>query len=88
MLSVKTVIVSLVTVAVLLVLYKFLFNPQIVLDTSIAGKCPENWSFNGTLCTPEYTTNCVAFDPSTVKSSVQACNIARSCGTGWQGKCP
>ena len=88
MFELKTVIVSLVTVAILLVLYKYLFNPQVVLDTTISAQCPDNWGFENGLCVPQYITNCAPFDPTSVKSSAQACNIARSCGTGWQGKCP
>jgi hypothetical protein len=84
---VKTVTVSLVTVAILLVLYKFLFNPQ-VLPVMTNAQCPDNWVYKGTVCSPEYKTNCAPFDPKDITSPAQACNIARSCGTGWKGTCP
>jgi hypothetical protein len=87
MASLQTVLVSIATIVVLLVCYRFLFNPQ-VLPSGQGTICPDNWSFVGGLCQPQYETKCAAFDPVSITSAAQACNIARSCGTGWPGKCP
>jgi hypothetical protein len=80
---------SVLSIGVLLVLYKFVFNPQIVSSpsTAKASKCPDRWTFDGKLCHPQYNTQCMPLDPSKVTSAYQGCNIARTCGTNWPGMC-
>jgi hypothetical protein len=84
----QTVGISLVIVVVMLFLYKYLFNPQVLLLAS--GKpstCPRGWKYSDKLCSPTYETRCRSFDPSKVTSKATACGIAQSCGTDWPGKC-
>lgn len=84
----QTVLVSLAVVLVLIFAYRYLFNPQVLFDTSgRASVCPDRWSYANGLCNPTYNTTCVSFDPSKITSKVSACNLARTCGTGWPGKC-
>ena len=80
--------IVLLTVIVLILAYRFLFNPQIVLGSSGPETvCPDQWSYTDGLCKPLYETSCMPFKPETITSKRQACNLARSCGTGWPGKC-
>jgi hypothetical protein len=69
--------------------YRFLFNPQIVIESSkeTLSQCPERWSLKDGLCVPSYTTKCIAFDPGTITTFQAACNLAKSCGTDWSGLC-
>ena len=84
----NTILVSLLTIGLILVIYKYVFNPQVIPRSIGESVCPDNWLLSNGLCEPQYETNCAAFDPNSLTSSAQACNIARSCGTGWPGKCP
>jgi hypothetical protein len=88
MVKLQTVLVSVAVVGVLLFAYRYLFNPQVLLGSSDpASVCPERWSYIDGLCKPTYEVNCMPFDPYTITSKVSACNLARTCGTGWPGKC-
>ena len=88
MVKLQTVLLSVAVVAVLVFVYRYLFNPQVLLGSSGgASVCPDRWSYEDGLCKPSYNTICVAFDPSKITSKVSACNLARTCGTGWPGKC-
>ena len=88
MVSVQTVVVSLITVIGLLFLYRYIFNPQLLLRSGPATTCPDQWIFSDGLCRPTYSTNCNEFDPETILSAAYGCNLARTCGTTWPGKCP
>jgi len=85
----QTVLVCLGVLIVLLFAYRFLFNPQVLLGgvSSDGTTCPTHWNYVGGLCKPTYQTTCASFDPFTITSKVAGCNIARSCGTDWPGKC-
>lgn len=80
---------AVLTLAVLLVLYRFVFNPQIVTGASRAGAsiCPSGWSYSNGMCVPPHGSACGPFDPSKMTSVVQSCNTARSCGYDWPGMC-
>lgn len=80
---------SAVLTIVVLVIYKFVINPQIVVTPSRKhlSDCPERWKFDGTNCIPQYETKCIAFNPKTIQTIQQACNIAKKCGTDWDGMC-
>jgi len=84
----QTVAVSVVTVVVLILLYRFVFNPQTMVATSGSSTCPDRWSLDGGLCVPSYDTTCAPFDPQTITSKAYGCNLARTCGTSWPGMCP
>jgi hypothetical protein len=85
----QTLLVAVVSVLVMLVVYRFLFNPQVLLGGSSTGAtCPNRWSYMNGICKPDYETQCAPFDPLTMTSNVQACNTARTCGTDWPGRCP
>jgi hypothetical protein len=84
----KTAIIALLTVIVLILAYRFLFNPQMLLVSGDPTVCPERWTYLDGLCIPSYETSCAAFRPDVITSKAQSCNIARSCGTNWPGKCP
>ena len=79
--------------AIMLVVYKFVINPQVVLtlDPTKMAKCPDGWSYNlpTKLCQPDSQTTCMAFDPDapSIQSAAAKCNLARSCGTSWSGMC-
>ena len=70
-------------------IYKYIFNPQIVIESSkkTLSQCPERWVFKDGMCEPSYSTTCVKFDPSTITTFQQACNLAKSCSTDWSGMC-
>ena len=82
-------LVSIVGTLGIILLYHYVFNPQIVSspNKNTASKCPQNWIFADGLCKPSYPTNCSPFDPSKITSAAAGCNIARSCGTTWDGMC-
>ena len=71
------------------VLYRYLFNPQIVVPATLssASKCPERWTFRSNLCYPDYDTRCIPFDPLKLKDMQEACQIAKNCGTDWSSMC-
>jgi len=81
-------VASLITIFVF-VIYKFILNPVILLrpDRQTAAKCPKGWKYNQPMCEPTYSTHCVAFDPSKFTSVNKCCEIAKNCGTSWQGMC-
>lgn len=78
---------------ILLVIYKLVINPQIVLtlDPKKMAKCPDSWKYNVAtkLCEPNAATSCMPFSPdeSTIQSASAKCNLARTCGTTWSGMC-
>ena len=82
-------LVSLATIVVLVLAYRFIFNPQLVGVASVvnASKCPERWTYSDGLCKPNYQTSCMPFDPAKITSAVSGCNLARTCGTDWTGMC-
>ena len=85
------VIATVVFTVLLLVIYKFVINPQTVYN-AVKTQCPDAWTFNsGTgLCEPTYPTHCTPFDPNatTLGTAAAKCNVAQSCGTFWSGYCP
>lgn len=80
-------IVFYTVVAVLI--YRFVFNPQIVTGGSRANAstCPARWDYINGMCLPGYSTTCSAFNPSKMTSVTASCNLARTCGTDWPGMC-
>jgi hypothetical protein len=84
--------VAVFTVALIL-LYKYLINPQIIVtaDTSSMAKCPDRWNYDSIkkMCEPGYETHCLPFNPDvpTLNTYSAKCNVARSCGTTWSGFC-
>uniref|UniRef100_A0A6C0JIL7 CPW-WPC domain-containing protein n=1 Tax=viral metagenome TaxID=1070528 RepID=A0A6C0JIL7_9ZZZZ len=89
MLNLQTVLVCVGVVLILLVAYRFLFNPQVLLGGihSEGTTCPTHWKYIDGLCKPSYETSCMPFDPFVITSKVSGCNLARTCGTDWPGKC-
>jgi len=83
----QTVAVAVVTVLILLVAYRYLFNPQVMPGSSGGSVCPDRWVYESGLCKPSYDTTCAPFNPDIITSAVYGCNLARTCGTGWPGKC-
>jgi len=90
---VSTAALTVLFTAILLIVYKYVINPQIVirLDTTKMAKCPDGWKYNlaSNLCQPNAATSCMPFDPdaSTIQSAIAKCNLARQCGTTWSGMC-
>jgi hypothetical protein len=90
---VSTVAWTVVFTVLFLVVYKLVINPQVVLtiDVSKMSKCPDGWTYDsiGKLCRPNAGSSCMPFDPdaSTIQSASARCNLARSCGTTWDGMC-
>ena len=84
---------TVVFTSIFLVIYKYAFNPQVVLtpNTNAMSTCPDRWTFNTVtkMCEPSYKTHCMPFNPTTptLASVVGKCNVARSCGTTWSGFC-
>jgi hypothetical protein len=84
---------TLVFTLLMLVIYKFVINPQVVLtlDPTKMAKCPDAWVYNsGTkLCEPNMPSECYPFDPDApaIQSAAAKCNLARTCGTSWSGMC-
>jgi hypothetical protein len=87
--TVKVAIFTLLWIGLAFVIYKFVFNPQLVIQASLksASKCPDRWTFNGTMCYPSYDTQCIPFDPSKLKNIQEACVIAKKCQTDWSSMC-
>jgi hypothetical protein len=89
----STAALTVVFTIVLLLVYKFVINPQIVvsLDTTKMTKCPDAWTYNlqSKLCEPNASTGCMPFDPDapSIQSAAAKCNLARTCGTSWAGMC-
>ena len=90
---VSTTALTIVFTVILLVIYKYVINPQIVLrlDPTKMSKCPDSWTHDVSknLCIPNSSSKCMPFDPdtSTIQSATAKCNLARSCGTTWSGMC-
>jgi len=90
---VSTAALTVLFTVILLIVYKYVINPQIVLrmDPTKMAKCPDSWTYDSAsnLCKPNALTSCMPFDPdaSTIQSAVAKCNLARSCGTTWLGMC-
>lgn len=78
---------------VLLAIYKYALNPQIVVtpDPSTMDTCPDRWTFdpNKQMCEPNYPTHCLPFNPksSNLTTVAQKCALAQRCNTGWSGMC-
>lgn len=78
---------------VLLVIYKYVINPQLVITVtdSMLNGCPDRWTFNSATkkCEPNYQTTCLPFplDNPMLDNVAAKCNLARSCGTTWAGFC-
>jgi hypothetical protein len=85
------VIATIVFTVLLLVIYKFVVNPQTVYN-AVKTQCPDAWTFNSgsRLCEPTYPTHCTPFDPKaqTLQTDAAKCNVAQSCGSFWSGYCP
>ena len=77
--------------AVILVIYKYAFNPQTIAKHVSSTQCPDRWTFNGSTneCEPNYPTQCRPFDPTaiTLQTAEAKCNLANTCGTSWLGAC-
>jgi hypothetical protein len=88
---VSTVALTAVFTILLLAAYKLLINPQIVvtINTSKMSKCPDSWTYDGSVCRPNGKSSCMPFDPdaSTIQTAAARCNLARTCGTTWDGMC-
>ena len=90
---VSTAALTILFTVVLLIVYKYVINPQIVisLNTAKMAKCPDSWTYNlaSNLCQPNAATSCMPFDPdaTTIQSASAKCNLARQCGTTWSGMC-
>jgi hypothetical protein len=89
----NTVVLTVVFTLIMLVIYKFVINPQVVLtlDPTKMAKCPDSWTYNMTtsMCEPNMPTTCYPFDPDApaIQSAAAKCNLARTCGTSWSGMC-
>jgi len=89
----STVLFTAVFTVLILAVYKFVINPQVVLtlDPTKMAKCPDGWSYSlvSKLCEPNTASTCMPFDPdaTSIQSAVAKCNLARSCGTSWSGMC-
>lgn len=90
---VSTAALTVLFTVFLLIVYKYVINPQIVLQLDITkmAKCPDSWTYNYaiSLCEPNASTSCTAFNPdaTTIQSATAKCNLARTCGTTWSGMC-
>ena len=88
-----TAIIAAVVTLILLVLYKYVLNPQVIYTPDIANmtKCPDRWNYDPVSknCVPAYKTSCLPFNPenSHLDTLTSRCNVARSCGTTWSGFC-
>lgn len=87
-----TALVAIIVTMIILLLYKYVFNPQIVYtpDISKMSKCPDRWNYDpiSKTCAPGYKTACLPFNPDLNMDTLNArCNVARSCGTSWSGFC-
>jgi hypothetical protein len=84
-------VVTAVFTVLFLVAYKYIVNPQMVLNVE-KSQCPDRWTYNaGTkMCEPKYDTHCTPFDPDapTLQTAEAKCNVAQSCGSFWPGNCP
>ena len=87
----STVALTVLFTVLFIAAYKVLINPQIVItpDARKMSKCPDNWTYDGTVCRPNSQSICMPFDPSadTIQSASAKCNLARTCGTTWSGLC-
>lgn len=88
---VYTIGLTVVFTIIFLAIYKLVINPQIVvkLDPTKMSKCPDGWTFNGRLCSPDHSTHCTPFDPDAnmIQSVSAKCALAQRCGTTWDGMC-
>ena len=84
-------LLTVVFTVVILLVYKFVVNPQMVYG-STQTTCPDAWTYNGgtKMCEPTYSTHCTPFDPNaqTLDTAAAKCNVAQSCGSFWSGYCP
>jgi hypothetical protein len=79
--NMNPLIVATVFTVLFFLIYKFVFNPQIIAN-SVTTQCPENWSYNAPLCSPNYDTICQPFDPSKM-SKAQKMETAQQCAVQW-----
>jgi len=90
---ITTAVVTALFTVILIVFYKYVINPQMILRPTLdnMGKCPDNWEYveSSKMCEPRYQTHCTPFDPeeNTMKTVQSRCNVARTCGTTWGGFC-
>jgi Plasmodium falciparum domain of unknown function (CPW_WPC) len=89
---VTTVLIAVIVTLVLLAVYKYVINPQMVIPAGKGSPCPDQWLFNvgSGMCEPQYTTTCGPFDPKTptLQTPEAKCNLAHTCGTDWPANCP
>lgn len=87
--NVKVAVWTIVIITVVLILYKFVFNPQILIIPSIRNLkgCPDKWKYDGLMCIPDYPTSCQEFNPKSITSLSEACDICKKCWTNWSGQC-
>ncbi|NDB81503.1 MAG: hypothetical protein EB127_01950 [Alphaproteobacteria bacterium] len=79
---------------IFLVIYKYVINPQVVvtLDGSKMNKCPDGWDYDFATNQCYYNSpvsGCLPFNPDdeAIQSAAAKCNLARQCGTTWNGAC-
>jgi hypothetical protein len=78
---------------ILLAVYKYGLNPQIIIqpDSSSMTVCPDRWNLNSEkqMCEPSYSTHCLPFSPKSpnLTTVTQKCSLAGRCSTGWSGMC-
>ena len=80
---------TLVWLGVAFVVYKYVFNPQVILPATLSSvsTCPDRWTFRSAMCYPDYDTHCIPFDPKKLTNLREGCEIAKKCGTNWSGRC-
>jgi hypothetical protein len=76
---------------IFLIIYKYALNPTLVYTARYQDMtgCPDSWKYNAQtkMCDPPPNTTCLAFDPTQPQTAQAKCNIARTCGTTWNGFC-
>jgi hypothetical protein len=85
---------TIVFTVLFLVIYKYVINPQVILklDASKMSKCPDGWLYDSekNLCFYDSpVSGCLPFNPDdvSIQSTSAKCNLARQCGTTWNGMC-
>uniref|UniRef100_A0A6C0AIM5 CPW-WPC domain-containing protein n=1 Tax=viral metagenome TaxID=1070528 RepID=A0A6C0AIM5_9ZZZZ len=85
------IVATIVFTIILLIIYKLIVNPQMVIVASKA-KCPDLWAYNEKekVCEPQYKTSCSSFDPKSpsLHTATAKCTLAHRCGSTWAGYCP
>jgi len=84
---------SAIFTVILLVIYKYVLNPQIVvpIDGNSMAMCPDRWTYDSDkqVCEPQYSTHCLPFNPKaqTLTTPAEKCALAKRCNTDWSGLC-